>query len=310
MTRIRTRLMYGHVLLYTFVLLALLVAPSAIAKVKAFVSIAPQGYFVSEIGRDLVDVEILVPPAQSPATYEPTPQQLSRMATADVLFTAGVPFESRLIDKIEDEFKDLEIVETHREIRLRPIEHHDDSDHGHEGILDPHVWLDPKLAAIEARTIAEALSVIDTVNSLIYADHLENLLERMDSVDNIVRGILAPLRGRTMFVFHPAYGYFCDAYGLRQVAIETGGKEPSARQLAAIVEQARKDRVDVVFVQPQFSKRQAESVGQAIGATMVTLDPLSGDYLNNLVDMARKIVQALGNPDSQIPGDSTKTEEL
>ncbi len=281
------------VLLITALFLTLM-PQSVRAQVKAFVSIAPQGYFVKEIGGPLVDVEILVPPGQSPATYEPTPQQLARLATADILFTTGVPFEKRLMGKIVDEFEGLKIVEAHQEIRLRPIEAHDEDYHGHGEMLDPHVWLDPKLAVVQARTIAEAMSTVDTINSLVYADHLNNLLERIDSVDNLVRGMLAPLRGRTLFVFHPAYGYFCDAYGLNQVAIETGGKEPSARQLASIVEKARSDNVDVIFVQPQFSQRQAQAIGQAIGATMVTLDPLSGDYLNNLVDMARKIVQALG----------------
>ncbi|UCE24416.1 MAG: zinc ABC transporter substrate-binding protein [Candidatus Zixiibacteriota bacterium] len=279
-------------------LLVLLLAPPAGATIKAFVSIAPHSFFVQEIGGAMVEVEILVPPGQSPATFEPSPQQLARLAVADVLFTTGVAFEKRLIGKIAGGFDNLTIVPTHAGIELRPIERHSDADHDHGGTEDPHVWLDPKLASRQAMAIADALKKLDPSSAEIFENNLDRVLKQIDSVDAIIEQMLAPVRGRTIYVFHPAYGYFADAYGLKQVAIETGGKQPSARQLAAITEQANADSVNVVFIQPQFSARQAEAIGQSIGARVVTLDPLSANYSNNLVDMASKIADALASSQS------------
>ena len=279
-------------------LLVLLPALPAGATIKAFVSIAPHSFFVQEIGGAMVEVEILVPPGQSPATFEPSPQQLARLGSADVLFTTGVAFEKRLIGKIADGFDNLTIVPTHAGIELRPIERHSDADHHHGGTEDPHVWLDPKLAGRQARAITDALKTLDPSSAEIFENNFNRVLRQIDSVDAVIEQMLAPVRGKTIYVFHPAYGYFADAYGLKQVAIETGGKQPSARQLAALTEQASADRVNVVFIQPQFSARQAEAIGQSIGARVETLDPLSANYLNNLVDMASKIASALANSKS------------
>jgi zinc transport system substrate-binding protein len=264
------------------------------AEIKAFVSIAPQAYLVREIGESSVDVEILVPPGQSPTTYEPTAQQLARLAGADFLFTTGVAIEKRLLAKIERGFPNLQVVATHAGITLRPIERHGDPDPDHGGTLDPHVWLDPKLAAKQARVIAAALNQLHPEAAGTINTNLDNLLYRIDSVNAAIADMLEPVRGRSIYVFHPAYGYFADAYGLTQVAIETHGKEPSARQLAVLIEQAARDSVSVLFIQPQFSRRQAEAIGEAIGARVETLDPLSENYLDNLMDMAEKIAAALG----------------
>ena len=281
------------------VLFVFLPAINAASTTKVFVSIAPHSWFVSEIGGPAVDVEILVPSGQSPATYDPTPKQLARLAEADVLFTTGVPFEKRLLDKISSGFDNLIIVQTHAGIELRPIKHHGESNHHDHGVNDPHVWLDPVLAIHQARTIAAALMELDPSSSALFESNLETLLARIDSVSTAISQMLAPLRGRTMYVFHPAYGYFADAFGLHQVAIEMNGKEPSARQLAELIDRAKADNVDVLFIQPQFSRQQAHSIGESIGAKIVTLDPLSGDYLNNLMDMGTKVAQAFGEGSDQ-----------
>jgi zinc transport system substrate-binding protein len=94
-------------------------------------------------------------------------------------------------------------------------------------------------------------------------------------------------------VFHPAYGYFGDAYGLKQIAIQLGGKEPTARQLAKLIQLAKEEGVRVLFVQPQFSKKSAEALAKAIGGAVIPLDDLAPDYLRNLQDMAVKLDSAL-----------------
>ncbi|MFH1373640.1 MAG: zinc ABC transporter substrate-binding protein [bacterium] len=261
------------------------------ARLNLFVSILPQVYFVERVGGDLVDVEVLVGPGQSPATLDLTPRKVARLSQADTYFRIGVPFEQRLVDKIIAGFPDLPVIDTRRGIELRVMadDHHDHHHHG----TDPHIWLDPQLVKIQAATICDQLCRLDSAHALIYRGNLAAFEADLDSIDAEIARLLAPWRDSRFYVFHPSYGYFADAYGLQQVAVEQAGKEPGGRQLTALVEQARQDSVKIIFVQAQFSSSGAEAIATAIGGQVVLLDPLAQDYLNNLRDMAHKISQGL-----------------
>ena len=100
---------------------------------------------------------------------------------------------------------------------------------------------------------------------------------------------------RKFLVFHPAWGYFAQAYGLTQVPIEQGGKEPGARTLVTLIEQAKRDQIRVVFIQPQSDPRFAEQIARAIGGRVIAIDPLAPDYVANLRAVARQIAAA-GTP--------------
>ncbi len=258
------------------------------ARLSLFVSIQPQAYFVERVGGSYVEVEVLVGPGQSPATFEPTPKQMARLTRADAYFRIGVPFEKRLLAKIQTAFPDLRVIDTHQGIKLRTMEHGH-----HNGGFDPHIWLDPKLVKVQAASVCEELCRLDPANAAEYKESLSAFRADLDEVDARISRALEPLKGRKFYVFHPSYGYFGDAYGLTQVAVEVEGKEPGARQLADLMDQAREDSVKVIFVQPQFSAKSAEAVAKAIGGTVVPLDPLARDYLKNLEDIAGKIVQGL-----------------
>jgi zinc transport system substrate-binding protein len=284
-----------------------------------FVSVAPQRYFVERVGGPRVAVSVLLPAGQSPATYEPTPSQMARLSEARLYFRTGVPFEKRVVAKIEATLPDLPVVDLREGIDLRDMvaHHHEDpssvghehgeekgtdphdvhADHGHEhahGDKDPHVWLDPGLVKVQARTIRDQLSRLDSSHRDDYAGRCSAFESDLDRVDAEIALALAPLRGREFFVFHPAYGYFAAAYGLRQVAIEASGKQPSAKQLGALIDRAREAGVKLVFVQPQFDKSSAETIAAAIGAAVVRVDPLAEDYLENLRHIAAKTAEALG----------------
>ena len=114
-----------------------------------------------------------------------------------------------------------------------------------------------------------------------------------DRVDAELEEILRPLRGEALFVFHPAFGYFADRYGLEQIAIEIEGREPGPRQLEEIIEHAKEQGVRVIFVQPQFSKKSAETVARAIDGAVVPIDPLAYDWLDNLKRIGEKVRQGL-----------------
>jgi len=271
-------------------------------KVKVVVSIVPAAYFVERVGRPYVEVSVLVGQGQEPHTFEPTPRLMAKLADARLIFKMGFPFEQTLIKKIASTSKKAQVVDLQQGIKLRPVteeeEHgHGDADkneHSHEaGEMDQHTWLDPRLAKIQARTIADALIQTDPGHKDHYEKNLKEFQADLDAVHEQLTKALAPVRGKSFFVFHPAYGYFGDAYGLKQIAVQLGGKEPTAKQLARLMELAKAENVRVIFVQPQFSQKGAEVLARAIGAAVVPLDDLAPDYLKNLQEMAAKLDSAL-----------------
>ena len=282
-------------------------AAEADSGLKVFVSVLPQTFLVDRIGGGRVDVEVLVSPGKSPATYEPTPMQVAGLGTADVLFTIGVPFEKAFLTEIENSLGDLPVVDTSEGIHKRHLdahhhdepegEHHDeqgDGDHDeHEGEgADPHIWLSPVLMIHQAEIIRDSLSEADPEGAALYTDGFNSLKEDLSALDGEISAMLAPHAGNTLFIFHPTLGYFADHYGLHQVAIEADGKQPSAAELAEIIEHAREEDVKIIFVQPEFSQEAAGVIADAIGGKVVVLNPLNPDYINNLRDIASDIADS------------------
>jgi len=254
-----------------------------------FVTILPQAYLLQAIAGPHARVEVLVGPGQSAETYEPTPRQMAALDDAAVYFRIGVPCERTLLPKIARLHPDLPIVDVRQGIRLRPWE--GDDGHGHdEG--DPHIWLDPALARTQARTIADTLARLDPARAEAYAAGLARLETELTATEVEVARLLSPWRGRSFYVFHPAFAYLGAPFGLRQVAVQRGGREPAARELAALIEQARREGVRAIFIQPQYAPRSARTVAEAIGARLVPLDDLAPDYPANLRRMAAALAQA------------------
>jgi zinc transport system substrate-binding protein len=298
---------------------------AAPGKIEVFVSIAPQAYFVQRIGGDRVEVSVLVPPGKSPATYAPASAQMVKLSRALLLFTIGVPFEGALIPKIRAIAPGLSIVDTSQGISLRQLEgrkevidqNHGDGtitignggdgelehsgegfkgnehhDHGAKG-NDPHIWMSPLLVKKQAQTMCDALIVLAPEDEELFRNNLHLFQRDLDLLDQKITSVLQPLRGDTIFVFHPVFGYFADAYGLKQLAVERGGKTPKGRDLVSFIQLAKKNSVRVIFVQPQFDQRVARKIASAIHGVVVPLDPLAQDYIENLSHMALTIQKAL-----------------
>ena len=284
-------------------------------RLSVYVSIMPQSYFVQRIGGERVSVEVMVRPGRSPATYEPLPNQISGLADADVFFTIGVPFERVFLPKIEKSLADLKIVDTSEGIEKRQLEEHghegeeeghdehesdhDDHDADHEdeaghdhGGEDPHVWLSPALVVRQAEIISETLAALDPAGASFYRQRFEEFSAELKALDTEIEEILSPFRDEVVFVFHPSFGYFTDRYGLRQVAVEIGGKEPSPAELEEIIEHAREEGAKIIFAQPEFSRRSIDAIAAAVGARVVVLNPLDPEYQLNLRNMADEIRKA------------------
>jgi zinc transport system substrate-binding protein len=296
-------------------------------KIEVFVSIAPQAYFVQRIGGDRVGVSVLVPPGKSPATYAPASAQMVKLARSLLLFTIGVPFENALIPKIRAMAPGLSIVDTSQGISLRQLdgekeildqpnghgkkaltianggdgelehsgegrEGNDPHDHGVKG-NDPHIWMSPLLVKKQAQTICDALIALVPEDEERFRNNLHSFQRDLELLDQKIASVLLPFQGDTIFVFHPVFGYFADAYGLRQLAVERGGKTPKGRDLVSFIQLAKKNSVRVIFVQPQFDQRVALKIASAINGVVVPLDPLAQDYIENLSHMALTIQKAL-----------------
>jgi len=244
----------------------------------------------------------MVKPGQDPHTFEPTPQQMARLAEAAAFFRIGVEFENTLIPRIESTMKGLVVVDCREGIRLRQMEAHgheteEQEEQGHAGDgrdgTDPHLWLSVRNAIQMAGTVHEALLRLDPEGREIYDRGYHELVDDLQALDQRIAEILAPVEGKNFFVFHPSFGYFADDYGLEQIAVETGGSEPSARQLARLIQEAREAEVRVIFVQPQFSRKSAETIASEIGGAVVPIDQLARDYIENLERMARAVEEGL-----------------
>ncbi|MGB5684590.1 MAG: zinc ABC transporter substrate-binding protein, partial [Candidatus Electrothrix sp.] len=161
---------------------------------------------------------------------------------------------------------------------------------------DPHLWLDPRNVEKLASAMTEALATADPNHAAAYQLNLQALKERLTRLHQELGQQLAPFRGATFFVFHPAFGYFAHAYDLHQEAVEIEGKAPSPKQLYALVKKAKADKVKILFVQPQFDRKNAQTVAQAIKGKLAELDPLAEDIEQNLRQMAMAIQTALTPP--------------
>jgi len=270
---------------------------------QVFVSIAPQITFVKRIGGNRVSVHALVSPGESPSAYAPTPIQITKLSKSKIFFRIGVPFEESLIKRVKNIAGQIQIVDTRKGIVLRKMKgmHEDDEagmqdtksfKHEHVG-NDPHIWLSPLLVKIQARTICDALISVDPEGRQIYEANCQSFIEDLEALHQKINQSIAPVKGGTLFVFHPSFGYFADAYGLKQMAVEVEGKRPKGKDLSRFIKQAKKEKVQVVFVQPQFDQNAARKIASAINGAVIPLDPLSREYFKNMEAMADKIAMSL-----------------
>ncbi len=275
--------------------------------IKVHVSILPQKYFVERIGGDRVRVDVLVKPGKSPATYSPTPAQIQKLTSSDLFFRIGVPFENGILQKIESICR-AKIVDTRQGIVFRKMDnrHPVNEDHDHETKTrdhknlfgnDPHIWMSPVIVKTQAHTIFKVLSHIDPEGKDEYKRNCELFVKDLDDLNNRLKMAFKDLKGKSLLVFHPSFGYFTDAYGLKQVSVETMGKAPKGKALSKIIKSAKEQKIRVVFVQAQFDGNTARKIASAIKGAVVSIDPLAYDYLANLENIALTIVETLKNTD-------------
>lgn len=267
------------------------------------VSIIPQSYFVDQIGGDYVKANVMVGAGASPHSYEPTPEQMRALSESVAYFRIGVEFENAWMDKIASANEAMRIVDTTAGIERLPLaahSHGEEEEHAEEGHaeheegLDPHVWTSPELVKIQSQIIYETLAELDPDHQQAYKTNLDTFIAAIDALEAELHGTLQDVSGQKFIVFHPAWGYFAHDFGLEQIPVEVGGQEPSAQELAALITEAKEEDVHVVFAQPEFSTRAAETIADEIDGEVLLISPLAYDWLENMRSVAATFASALG----------------
>ena len=245
-----------------------------------YVSILPLQSLVEGIVGEDFDIEVHVPAGASPETFEPTPRQFVGLNRAQLVFNVGlIDFETTLLGKMEQQEK---VVDLSRGIDL--IEgscSHANHGHNHAHGVDPHVWTSPKALQKMAANAYEAIRKAYP-DSVKYEANYKRLQEELQALDIRTAEKIAQSGVEYFIVYHPALTYYARDYGLRQVAIEADGKEPSAKQLTATIRQAREDGVRRIFYQKQFPASTVEVIARDIDAEYVAIDPLGRDAIENI----------------------------
>lgn len=263
------------------------------------VSLPPYAWLAERIGGDKISVTSLLEPGEDPHSFQPPPRRVTSLSAAKLWFTVSMGFEEALTEKLQQTAPGLRIVPVHEGIELAEgHDHHheheepahkekgkekEEEEHEHhDEEKDPHIWLSPVLLKQQAHTVAHALGEADPAHADFYEANAVSLEKELDALHASLTESLAPLKGTTIYVFHPAFGYFAETYGMKQEAIESKGREPSAKHLTELINQAKAEGVKLILVQPQFSQASAEKMAKAIGATVHPINDLDKDVPGTL----------------------------
>jgi zinc transport system substrate-binding protein len=146
---------------------------------------------------------------------------------------------------------------------------------------------------IQAEHIYQGLIAADPDHQAMYAANKDALMSALDGLDAEIQARLGTLSVQKFMIFHPAWTYFAHDYDLEQIPVEVEGKEPSAKEMAELMEIAEREQIAVIFAQPQTSRRSADTIARQIGARVDVLDPLAADWLDNMRSVANALAEAL-----------------
>ena len=254
-------------------------------KIQIAVSIVPQETFVKAVGGDLVDVVTMIPPGASAANYQPTMEQMASFENSNVYFPIGVPTEKvnimpnvgdvpvvSMVDKVEAVYEKVTFE---------------------NGSRDPHMWLSPKRVVVMIESICEELTKIDPDSKDTYETNAESYIKKLNELDQTIKDSLVNVENKEFIVYHPAFGYLADDYGLKMYSLEVDGKEATASHLQEIIDFAKENNIKVIFHQAEIDSSQSQTFADEIGGKTALLAPLSPDYISNLESMAKVMKEAM-----------------
>lgn len=259
------------------------------------VSILPQKYFIEKIAGDLFEVNVLIPPGASPATYEPTLAQLSRLHQSKVYMRIGyVGFELSWMDKIQSVNPEMKVIDLSMGIDLihEDSEEEEEEDHGHShGGIEPHIWMSAINAKIIANNIYKELVLLFPGEEERMQKNFIEFQNELDSLHGAISEHMQALGQRNFLIYHPALSYFSRDYDLHQYSIEIEGKTPSPAHLKRLTDLSREKDINTIFVQSQFDKRHAEILAEEVDAEIVQFNPLDEQWNKQMLYIVEQFKQ-------------------
>lgn len=283
-------------------------------KLQVFTTVYPLSYFTERIAGDLVDVQSIYPAGSNEHTFEPTQQEMIKLADADLMFSIGLGLEG-FIDSAKKTLQDenVEFIATADQISDAELEAalghedeahgdeahgdeaHEDEAHGEEahgdeanteeagshdghdhGSTDPHVWMSPVLSEKLAESIKNSLTEADPENAETYESNYTELVSELETLDRSFQALSERVTKDTFFVSHAAFSYLSEPYGFKQVAIAglNSQDEPSQKELTEIVDQAKKENVQYIVFEQNVSSNLTEVIQNEVGAESIEMHNL------------------------------------
>ncbi len=253
------------------------------------VTLEPLRYFTEAIAGDCFEVVSMVPKGSSPESYDPTPQQLVNLSKSQAYLRIGyIGFEQAWMKKLEANYPTMKVYDTSKGVDLIRAEGHWHGDHYHEGGVEPHIWNSTRNASVIVDNIYAALCEMDADHQPEYKQRLDSLKQVIARTDADIRTLLANADS-TFLIYHPALSYFARDYGLHQISIEEGGKEPSPATLKTLIDTCRREGAQVIFVQQEFDQRNAQLIADELGIEIVPINPLSHDWAEEMLRVANAL---------------------
>ncbi len=257
------------------------------SQAEIVVSIAPLKYIAQRIVGDDFRIGVLVPANTSPETYDPTPRDIIALNNAKMLLSTGlIEFETTLLDKIGDK---QNIVELHEGIDLIAGScSHSHCNHAHG--TDPHIWLSPRELRTMSRNAHAAILRLYP-DSAHYTAAYKALDEELAALDAECQALCEASPADAFVIYHPALTYYARAYSLEQIAIESDGKEPSAKHIADIITRAKKQHAACLLYQSEFPRSVVEVIAKDMGIEPIEINPLAEDPVAFIREVTKTITK-------------------
>ncbi len=244
-------------------------------EINISVSIPPFADIVKQIVGDRANVNTLIPPGTNAHSFEPVPKALKQVLKSDIYFKVGQTFqlENILLNKIESSITD--IIDCTSGIQL--INN------------NPHYWLSPSNVKIISQNMLNILVESYPQHKNYFINNRNKFLTQLDSIDAIISNQLVTKKEKIIFVYHPAWTYLADHYGLREITIELDGKPPKAQDIQKIIEFAKEKEISCIFFDPHFDESSVTTIASSLNLDVDSFNPLPSNYLLNLADIGKKL---------------------
>lgn len=267
------------------------------SKLQVMSSFYPLHEFSQNVGKEKVDVKLLVPVGVEPHDWEPTIKDVQQMQKSDLIVINGIGFES-WVDKLHEMNYQGVIVDTSNGI-IKNIEEESVHDEYSDESGDPHIWLNPVFAKIQVQNIANAFSNSDPANRQYFQENAANYIDKLDLLDLKIRNELSGCN-HDFIAFHDSFSYFADEYDLTQHTIISSyvpHTEPTAKTLENVINKAKQFNVKVIFTEETADPKTSQVIANEIGGKILVLSPLEigndGTYISRMTENLNHLKEAL-----------------